>query len=81
MLKRILLFTIFLYQKTISPDHGLFKKYFSPGVCIYRPTCSDYAKDAIINFGALKGCWLACKRILRCHPWAKGGWDPIKKAR
>ena len=45
--------------------------------CIYTPTCSQYAIEALQKYGALKGTWLACKRILRCHPFAEGGYDPV----
>lgn len=49
-----------------------------PPTCIYVPTCSEYAIEAINKYGALKGGFLAIKRILRCHPFAKGGYDPLK---
>jgi putative membrane protein insertion efficiency factor len=42
------------------------------------PTCSEYTKDSIVKFGLVKGCGLGLKRILKCHPWGKGGHDPIK---
>lgn len=45
--------------------------------CRYQPTCSSYAKDAVIAHGALNGGWLALKRILRCHPWGGHGYDPV----
>ena len=45
--------------------------------CIYTPTCSQYAMEAIRKYGAIKGAYLACRRILRCHPFAKGGYDPV----
>ena len=58
-----------------------YQKYLSPlkvkTYCIYYPTCSQYALEAITKYGALKGGWLALKRILRCHPFAKGGYDPV----
>lgn len=57
------------YQRNISP---LF-----PPSCIYTPTCSQYAVEAIEKYGALKGSWLAFRRILRCHPFHKGGFDPV----
>lgn len=57
------------YQKRISP---LF-----PPSCIYKPTCSQYAVEAINKYGLARGGWLAIKRILRCHPFHKGGYDPV----
>ena len=58
-----------------------YQKYLSPlkveTHCIYYPACSQYALEAITKYGALKGGWLALKRILRCHPFAKGGYDPV----
>ena len=59
-----------IYKYLISPLLG--------NNCIFLPTCSEYTKDSIVKFGLLKGCWLGLKRILKCHPWGKGGYDPIK---
>jgi putative membrane protein insertion efficiency factor len=47
-------------------------------VCRFTPTCSEYAKQAIVRHGIIRGSVLAAKRILRCHPWNKGGPDPVK---
>lgn len=59
----------------------LYRKYLSPlktrSHCIYFPTCSEYAIQAIEKYGAFKGSFLSIKRILRCHPFAKGGYDPV----
>ncbi len=68
-MKRILIFLVDFYRVAISP-------YFPPS-CRYQPTCSMYAKQAIQEHGALKGTWLAVKRIGRCHPWSEGGFDPV----
>ncbi|MDR0828781.1 MAG: membrane protein insertion efficiency factor YidD [Prevotellaceae bacterium] len=67
-LAQFLLLPIRFYQVAISP---LF-----PPTCRYTPTCSQYAVEAITKYG-LKGVWLATKRILRCHPFGKSGYDPV----
>ena len=58
-----------------------YRKYISPLMaprCRFEPTCSRYALDAITKYGALHGSWLALKRILKCHPFHPGGYDPLK---
>lgn len=58
-----------------------YRKYISPlkrPCCIYYPTCSQYAIDAIQKYGALKGGFMSIKRILRCHPFHEGGYDPVE---
>lgn len=67
-----------LYQKTLSFDHGFMKVLYPHGFCRFTPTCSEYAISAIEKKGVLKGTYLAAWRILRCNPWNKGGWDPVK---
>lgn len=66
----LLLMLVKGYRYGISP---LF-----PPCCRYVPTCSEYAVEAIARYGALRGGWLAFCRILRCHPFAAGGYDPVK---
>ncbi len=48
-----------------------------PPSCRYTPTCSQYAIDALMKHGPVKGSWLAAKRICRCHPWGGSGYDPV----
>lgn len=68
--KKVLVFLIKTYQLTISP-------IFSHGSCRYYPTCSQYALEAIEIHGVFKGSLLAVRRILRCNPFFKGGYDPV----
>lgn len=72
-MKKILLFLIKKYQKHISPmnlHYGIKCKYF--------PTCSEYTRQAIEKYGAIKGSYLGIKRIIKCNPFSKGGSDPLK---
>ncbi len=59
-----------LYQTLISP--------FLPPSCRFTPTCSSYAMQAVEKYGAFRGTWLGAKRILRCQPFCKGGYDPLQ---
>jgi hypothetical protein len=69
LLRSLLLGLIRGYQLLISPFLG--------GNCRYQPTCSEYAREAIARYGALKGGALAVRRIGRCHPWGGSGYDPV----
>jgi hypothetical protein len=62
-----------VYKSLLSPVvHAV-----SPSRCLYLPTCSEYAYVALVRFGFLRGSWMALCRLLRCHPWGKGGFDPV----
>lgn len=60
------------YLKTLAANLGL-----SRGTCRHIPTCSLYVKQAFSRHGLLKGSWLSGIRLLKCHPWSKGGFDPV----
>lgn len=70
--QRALLVVLTLYK-------GLFSPLFA-GSCRYVPSCSDYAREAIAEHGALKGAWLAARRLSRCHPAGSSGFDPVPHA-
>ena len=68
-MKRFLLALIRFYRRSISP--------LRKPCCRYIPTCSEYALEAVEKYGPWKGSWLALRRFLRCHPFHKGGYDPV----
>ncbi|MBQ4518218.1 MAG: membrane protein insertion efficiency factor YidD [Clostridia bacterium] len=69
-MKKILIFLIRLYQRYISP--------LKKPCCRFYPTCSQYALEAITKKGVWRGSYLALRRILKCHPFHKGGYDPVE---
>ena len=72
-LARGLIYAIETYRTMISP--------LRPPSCRFVPTCSQYAVDALREFGLLRGTWLAMVRLAKCGPWHRGGWDPIPERR
>ena len=68
-MKKLLLWLIRRYRGSVSPH--------TPPACRFVPSCSAYALEAIERYGAGKGGWLSLKRICRCHPFHKGGYDPV----
>ncbi len=71
-MRRVLLWLIRQYQKYVSAR--------TPAVCRFTPSCSQYAFTAIQRFGALRGTYLAVRRLLKCHPFHPGGYDPVPEA-
>ncbi|MBT4856619.1 membrane protein insertion efficiency factor YidD [Candidatus Uhrbacteria bacterium] len=71
-------FIISVYQRTLSGDHGWLRPLFPYGVCKFHPTCSEYTRQSILKYGIVIGSIKGVKRIVRCHPWGKGGHDPVK---
>lgn len=66
---RLVIGAVEVYRHMISP--------LRPASCRFMPTCSQYAVDAVTEYGVLRGGWLAVRRLFRCGPWHSGGWDPI----
>jgi len=71
--KQAVLAALRFYKAALSP--------LLPPACRYTPTCSEYAMEAIDRHGVLKGGWLATRRVLSCHPWSRGGYDPVPERR
>ena len=69
-MKTVVLAALRFYKAAVSP--------MLPPACRYTPTCSEYAMEAVDRHGILRGGWMAVKRLLRCHPLVKGGYDPVK---
>jgi putative membrane protein insertion efficiency factor len=66
---RVLIVLVAAYRYALSPMLGR--------SCRFHPSCSEYAQEALERHGALRGVWLALRRIGRCHPWHRGGYDPV----
>ncbi|PLX99236.1 MAG: membrane protein insertion efficiency factor YidD [Desulfuromonas sp.] len=69
MLKKFILWMLSFYQRLISP--------FFPPACRFHPSCSHYAQDAFERHGICRALFLTLRRLLRCHPWHPGGYDPV----
>jgi len=78
VVKKLILKFIRFYQR-FPLFHARFLKilFLSDSVCRFQPTCSEYTYQAIKKYGILRGTWLSFKRIIRCHPWSKGGVDKL----
>lgn len=78
-MKKLILLSIRLYQKT-GFFHGAILKYLfmTDDACRFTPSCSNYTYEAVERYGSVQGIWIGLKRIVRCHPWSKGGFDPVK---
>ena len=69
-MQRLVVGVLRAYKVCISP--------LLPSACRYYPTCSDYMREAVERYGALRGVWLGARRLLRCHPFHEGGFDPVR---
>jgi uncharacterized protein len=69
-MKFLVLDLLSVYKMFLSP--------FLPQACRFEPTCSDYARQAVEKYGAMRGTWMGLRRILRCQPFCKGGHDPVR---
>jgi len=72
-MKKFLILIIRVYRKAISP--------ILPPSCIFTPTCSAYAEEALRRHGVIRGLKMAFKRIVKCHPWHSGGYDPVPEVK
>jgi putative membrane protein insertion efficiency factor len=78
MISKLEIFAITAYQKVSHPVYSLLNKaHINVFGCKYTPSCSVYAKEAITKYGTIKGTSLAIKRIIRCNPSSRGGYDPV----
>jgi len=68
-MKNFIIKIINIYQKTPTKAHTS---------CVFIPTCSEYTKDAVTKYGSIKGLYLGFLRVVRCHPWQKNHYDPVK---
>ncbi len=72
-MKTVVLAALRFYKAAVSP--------MLPPACRYTPTCSEYAMEAVERYGVIRGGWLATRRLFSCHPWSRGGYDPVPERR
>lgn len=77
-MRKLVLLSIRFYQKYLNFNGFLFRFLFlTDRSCRFAPTCSQYAAEAVGKHGIGSGLWLSLKRVLKCHPWSRGGYDPV----
>ncbi|MCL4374835.1 membrane protein insertion efficiency factor YidD [Patescibacteria group bacterium] len=77
-MKRLVLRLIRFYQRTRFFHGALARQFFlTDQVCRFYPSCSHYTYQAVEKYGVARGLWMGLKRIVRCHPWSRGGYDPL----
>ena len=69
-MRKVVIATLSFYKRFLSP--------FVPSACRYRPTCSEYMIEAVDKYGVRRGVWMGTLRLLRCHPFHEGGFDPVR---
>jgi putative membrane protein insertion efficiency factor len=69
-MRKVVIAALSLYKRFLSP--------FVPAACRYRPTCSEYMLEAVEKYGVRRGVWMGMLRLLRCHPFHQGGFDPVR---
>jgi uncharacterized protein len=69
-MRKVVIAALSFYKRVISP--------FVPAACRYRPTCSEYMLEAVEKYGVRRGVWMGTLRLLRCHPFHQGGFDPVR---
>jgi len=76
--RQILACTIGIYQRTLSPDHGVLSVLYPYGFCRHSPTCSAYAKETLLREGILKGAFRIVKRLFSCNPWREPSTERLR---